>query len=359
MLPDGDVLVAEALQQDQPVSIGLRLCDGRDDAPRRGARRQPEPHHAAARRRRRRRRRNAPRLSRGAQPALRHGARRRHFLCRQYRWRWSRFPYEAGRDQTPGAGRKLASFKPGGHWTRSLLASPDGASIYVGVGSLTNIADKGMAAEEGRAAIHRHDVACGKTDIFASRPAQSGRPRLRADDRRAVDRRQRARRPRRRDAAGLSDVGREGGFYGWPYCYWSRIVDDRVPADPAMVAKAIQPDYALGGHTASLGLCWMPAGTLPGFPDGMVIGQHGSWNRSTLSRLSRGLRALRERQARPARRATSCPAFSRRTKPFLRPPGRRRHRPRSLAAGRRRRRRRDLAGHGRVNALRASSPLAC
>jgi glucose/arabinose dehydrogenase len=75
----------------------------------------------------------------------------------------------------------------------------------------------------------------------------------------------------------------EGGFYGWPYCYWDRIVDTRVPANPEMVAKAIQPDYALGGHTASLGLCWMPAGTLPGFPDGMVIGQHGSWNRSKLS----------------------------------------------------------------------------
>ena len=76
---------------------------------------------------------------------------------------------------------------------------------------------------------------------------------------------------------------RDGGFYGWPYCYWGQTVDDRVPQDPAMVAKAITPDYALGGHTASLGLCWMPAGTLPGFPDGMVIGQHGSWNRSTLS----------------------------------------------------------------------------
>jgi glucose/arabinose dehydrogenase len=50
-----------------------------------------------------------------------------------------------------------------------------------------------------------------------------------------------------------------------------------------MVATAITPDYALGGHTASLGLCWMPAGTLPEFPDGMAIGQHGSWNRSTLS----------------------------------------------------------------------------
>ena len=88
---------------------------------------------------------------------------------------------------------------------------------------------------------------------------------------------------------------RDGGFYGWPYCYWGKTVDDRVPQDAAMVAKAITPDYALGGHTASLGLCWMPAGTLPGFPDGMVIGQHGSWNRSTLSRLQGGVRAVRER----------------------------------------------------------------
>jgi hypothetical protein len=76
---------------------------------------------------------------------------------------------------------------------------------------------------------------------------------------------------------------RDGGFYGWPCCYWEQTVDDRVPQDPTAVAKAITPDYALGGHTASLGLCWPPAGTLPGFPDGMVIGQHGSWNRSTLS----------------------------------------------------------------------------
>ena len=75
----------------------------------------------------------------------------------------------------------------------------------------------------------------------------------------------------------------DGGFYGWPYSYWGDIVDDRVPQDPAMVAKARTPDYALGGHTASLGLCWMPQGTLPGFGDGMVIGQHGSWNRSILS----------------------------------------------------------------------------
>ena len=75
----------------------------------------------------------------------------------------------------------------------------------------------------------------------------------------------------------------DGGFYGWPYCYWGQTVDGRVPQDPTMIATAIRPDYALGGHTASLGLCWLPEGTLPGFGGGMAIGQHGSWNRSTLS----------------------------------------------------------------------------
>ncbi len=81
-----------------------------------------------------------------------------------------------------------------------------------------------------------------------------------------------------------------------------------------MVAKAITPDYALGGHTASLGLCWMPAGTLPGFPDGMVIGQHGSWNRSDAQRLQGRVHPVRERQAVGARRATSSRASSRRTR---------------------------------------------
>jgi glucose/arabinose dehydrogenase len=105
----------------------------------------------------------------------------------------------------------------------------------------------------------------------------------------------------------------EGGFYGWPYCYWDRIVDDRVPQDPALVARAITPDYALGGHTASLGLCWMPQGTLPGFPDGMVIGQHGSWNRSTLSGYK--LIFVPFENGRPAgRRGTSCGASCRMTR---------------------------------------------
>jgi len=191
------------------------------------------------------------------------------------------FPYSPDRIDAPG--KKLVSFKPQGHWTRSLLPSADGKKLYAGVGSLTNIAEMGMRVEEGRAAIYELDLATGNSRIFAS------------GLRNAVGM---AWEPNtgvlwtvvnERDGLGdetppdyLTSV-RDGGFYGWPYCYWGQTVDDRVPQDAALVAKAITPDYALGGHTASLGLCWMPAGTLPGFPDGVAIGQHGSWNRSTLS----------------------------------------------------------------------------
>ena len=193
------------------------------------------------------------------------------------------FPYAAGTTRIAAPGRKLTTFKPGGHWTRSLLASPDGRKLYVGVGSLSNIGESGMAVEEGRAAIYEIDLASGGSRIFAGglrNPVglawEPGSDTLWT----VVN---------ERDGLGdetppdyLTSV-REGGFYGWPYCYWGQTVDDRVPQDAAAVASAITPDYALGGHTASLGLCWLPAGTLAGFPDGMVIGQHGSWNRSTLS----------------------------------------------------------------------------
>ncbi|MDE3175121.1 MAG: sorbosone dehydrogenase family protein [Pseudomonadota bacterium] len=193
------------------------------------------------------------------------------------------FPYQPGAMKLAGPARKLAAFKPGGHWTRSLLATPDGAAIYVGVGSQTNIADEGFAVEEGRAAIHRYDIASGRCEIFAGG--------LRNPVGLAFEPTTGALWTVVNERDGLGDETppdyltsvREGGFYGWPWCYWDRVVDDRVPANPAMVAKAIQPDFALGGHTASLGLCWLPAGVLPGFGDGMVIGQHGSWNRSTLS----------------------------------------------------------------------------
>jgi hypothetical protein len=193
------------------------------------------------------------------------------------------FPYDAASASVNGPGRRLTTYKPGGHWTRSILVSPDRAKLYVGVGSLSNIGDQGMEAEEGRAAVWEYEIATGGHRIFAAglrNPVglawEPGTGALWT----VVN---------ERDGLGdetppdyLTSV-QEGGFYGWPYCYWGRTVDDRVPQDAALVARAVTPDYALGGHTASLGLAWMPAGTLPGFPDGMVIGQHGSWNRSKLS----------------------------------------------------------------------------
>jgi glucose/arabinose dehydrogenase len=193
------------------------------------------------------------------------------------------FPYTAGADKITAQGKRLTTFKPGGHWTRSLLPSPDGKKLYAGVGSLTNIADEGFEVEEGRACIYELDLESGSHRIFAGGLRNAVGVAWEPNTKvlwTVVN---------ERDGLGdetppdyLTSV-QDGGFYGWPYCYWGKTVDDRVPQDPAMVAKALQPDYALGGHTASLGLCWLPAGTLPGFPDGMVIGQHGSWNRSKLS----------------------------------------------------------------------------
>jgi len=193
------------------------------------------------------------------------------------------FPYDEGAGRITASGRKLVDFKPGGHWTRSLLPSPDGRKLYAGVGSLSNIGDEGLEAEEGRAAIYELDLAKGSSRIFASglrNPVGLAWEPSAGALWTVVN---------ERDGLGdetppdyLTSV-RDGGFYGWPYCYWGQTVDGRVPQDAGAVAGALTPDYALGGHTASLGLCWVPAGTLPGFPDGMAVGQHGSWNRSTLS----------------------------------------------------------------------------
>ena len=194
------------------------------------------------------------------------------------------FAYTPGTTTISTPGQRLTTFKPGGHWTRSLLPSRDGRRLYIGVGSLSNIGEHGMQAEEGRACIYELDLATNRCRIFAGglrNPVGLAWEPITNRLWTVVNERD-----------GLGDetppdyltAVTDGGFYGWPYCYWGQTVDDRVPANAAMVAKAQTPDYALGGHTASLGLCWMPAGTLPGFEvDGMVIGQHGSWNRSTLS----------------------------------------------------------------------------
>jgi glucose/arabinose dehydrogenase len=197
------------------------------------------------------------------------------------------YPYTPGTTRIDAPERRLCSFRPAGHWTRSLLASPDGTRLYAGVGSLTNIGDAGMDKEAGRACIVELDLASGAVRDFATG--------LRNPVGMAWEPRTGALWTVVNERDGLGDETppdyltrvQDGGFYGWPYCYWGRTVDDRVPqASPkaqALVASAITPDYALGGHTASLGLCWMPAGTFPGWPEGMAIGQHGSWNRSLLS----------------------------------------------------------------------------
>lgn len=193
------------------------------------------------------------------------------------------YPYETGQTRITAPGKTLMTMKSGGHWTRNLIASTDGSKLYVAVGSLSNIAEAGFEVEEGRACIYELDLATGEHREFAGglrNPVGMAWQPQTNELWTVVN---------ERDGLGdetppdyLTSV-KDGGFYGWPFCYWGQTVDDRVPQDAALVARAIQPDYALGGHTASLGLCWLPADTLPGLPAGMVIGQHGSWNRSKLS----------------------------------------------------------------------------
>lgn len=193
------------------------------------------------------------------------------------------YPYDPSATKITAPGRKIMSTKPGGHWTRNLIASKDGTKLYVAVGSLSNIGDRGFDEEIDRACIHELDLATGQSRIFAGglrNPVGMAWEPSTETLWTVVN---------ERDGLGdetppdyLTSV-REGGFYGWPYSYWGKTVDDRVQQDAAKVASALAPDYALGGHTASLGLCWLPEGTLPGFPAGMAIGQHGSWNRSKLS----------------------------------------------------------------------------
>lgn len=193
------------------------------------------------------------------------------------------YPYDPAATKITTLGKKLMDLVPGGHWTRNLIASKDGSKIYVAVGSLTNIGDAGIAAEENRACIHEYDIATGTSRIYGAglrNPVGMAWEPTNGTLWTVVN---------ERDGLGdetppdyLTSV-RDGGFYGWPYSYWG-IVDDRVPQSmeyPA--ASQDHPDFALGGHTASLGLSWIPEGTLPGFPAGMAIGQHGSWNRSKLS----------------------------------------------------------------------------
>ena len=200
-----------------------------------------------------------------------------------------RFPYVTGQTQITASGIKVVDLPAGPinhHWTKNVIASPDGSKLYVSVGSNSNVAENGIENETGRAAIWEVDPKSGSHRVFASG--------LRNPVGMAWE-------PERdalwvsvneRDELGSDLVPdymtavREGAFYGWPYSYYGQHVDERVqPQRPDLVASAIVPDFALGPHTASLGLAWSAgASLLPApFSRGMFVGQHGSWNRSPAS----------------------------------------------------------------------------
>jgi glucose/arabinose dehydrogenase len=199
-----------------------------------------------------------------------------------------RFPYTRGETRITATAVKVVDLPAGEinhHWVKNVIASPDGSKLFVSVGSNSNVAENGIANEEGRAAIWEVDVRTGAHRIFASglrNPVgMAWQPETHALWT-AVN---------ERDEIGgdlvpdyMTSV-RDGAFYGWPYSYYGQHVDTRVkPRRPDLVATAVVPDYALGSHTASLGLAWAGATTLPSaFRDGMFVGQHGSWNRKPRS----------------------------------------------------------------------------
>ncbi|MHC8321562.1 PQQ-dependent sugar dehydrogenase [Pseudomonas sp. GB2N2] len=198
--------------------------------------------------------------------------------------RLMRFHYEDGDTAIKSQPIKVVDL-PGGplnhHWTKNVIASKDGSKLYVTVGSNSNVAENGLDKEEGRAAIWEVDRASGNHRIFASGlrnpngmawEPQSGALWTAVNE---------------RDEIGSDLVPdyitsvKDGAFYGWPFSYYGQHVDIRVdPQNPDLVAKAIAPDYAVGPHTASLGLTFAEGNSLPAqFKEGAFIGQHGSWNR--------------------------------------------------------------------------------
>jgi glucose/arabinose dehydrogenase len=199
-----------------------------------------------------------------------------------------RFPYKKGEMRINSAGAKVADLPAGTinhHWTKNIVASRDGRHLYVSVGSNSNAAENGIDKEENRACILEIDIESGRSRVFASglrNPVgmawqpQSGKLWTSVNE---------------RDALGNDLVPdymtsvEDGGFYGWPYSYYGQHVDERVkPQRPDLVAKAIKPDYALGSHTASLGLAFYDGDLLPvRYRNGALIGQHGSWNREPAS----------------------------------------------------------------------------
>jgi glucose/arabinose dehydrogenase len=195
-----------------------------------------------------------------------------------------KFQYKPGATSIAEPGVKLVDLPAGTinhHWTKNIIATPDGSKLYATTGSNSNAAENGIPAEEGRAAIYEIDLASGSKRLFATglrNPnGMAWAPGTTVLWTVANE----------RDELGndlvpdyLTSV-KDGAFYGWPWSYYGQHVDDRVkPARPDMVAKAIPPDYALGAHVAALGLVAATQTALPApFANGMFIGEHGSWNR--------------------------------------------------------------------------------
>jgi len=193
-----------------------------------------------------------------------------------------KFPYRDGATTITAAGQKVADL-PGGeinhHWTKNVIADASGAHLYVTVGSNSNVGENGLDKEQNRAAILEIDPATGTSRVFASGLRNPNGMAWQANTLWTV--------VNERDEIGndlvpdyLTSV-REGAFYGWPFSYYGQHVDERVKAQrPDLVASATVPDYALGSHTASLGLTFYTADALPErYRGGAFIGQHGSWNR--------------------------------------------------------------------------------
>ena len=193
-----------------------------------------------------------------------------------------RFPYTEGQTSISAAPELITELPTGRnhHWTKNVIASQDGSKLYITVGSNSNVAEHGMDIEEGRAAIWELDRATGKKRLFASGlrnpngldwEPQTGVLWTAVNE---------------RDEIGSDLVPdyitsvKDGAFYGWPWSYYGQHVDVRVqPQNPEMVAKALVPDYALGPHTASLGITFGQRSKLPDLQQGLFVGQHGSWNR--------------------------------------------------------------------------------
>lgn len=200
-----------------------------------------------------------------------------------------RFPYREGATRLElAAGEKVVDLPAGPinhHWTKNVIASRDGTQLYVTSGSNSNVAENGMQAEENRAAILEVDPQAKTLRLFASGLRNPNGLAWQPDSGQLWTT------VNERDEIGSDLVPdymtsiQEGGFYGWPYSYYGQHVDKRVePPRPDLVAKAIVPDYALGAHTASLGLAFYEGDLLPGrYANGAFVGQHGSWNRKPLS----------------------------------------------------------------------------